>query len=165
MATSSVQWWLLKEAEDYVGNAQISKTKSSVTNAVPLPTSVRARKILRGYRHLLPGTTLSTRTSVWNESWSSWQKIDEIMLGLVSGFGELVGYLVGKSTLAWRLFGWYPFLIRLILSGYIPVLFIVVVLFLVTVLFYWYSKARGAGVRVELVVSLLCSNFYFVSWR
>jgi hypothetical protein len=51
------------------------------------------------------------------------------MLGLVSGFGELVGYLVGKSTLAWPLFGLYQFLISLILSPYIPVLFIVVVLF------------------------------------
>jgi hypothetical protein len=57
------------------------------------------------------------------------------MLGLVSGFGELAGYLVRKSTLAWRLFGLYPFLIRLILGVYILVLFIVV-LFLVTVLFY-----------------------------
>jgi hypothetical protein len=57
------------------------------------------------------------------------------MLGLVSGFGELVGYLVGKSTLAWRLFSLYHFLIRLILSAYIPVLFIVVVIFLVSVLF------------------------------
>jgi hypothetical protein len=58
------------------------------------------------------------------------------MLDLVSGFGELVGYLVGKSTLAWRLFGLYHFLIRLILNAYIPVLFIVVVLLYVIVLFY-----------------------------